>query len=142
MFWRTVGRLVLIPIAFLLAAAAAAFVAVTLGLEHLTQATYSPDDPSGTVDAAFDILSQGATLLAGLSIVPALAVVVIGEVARIRSWLYYVVGGGLALAAVPLLGQLAETGALGSPPAALLQVLATAGFSGGLVYWLVAGRNA
>jgi hypothetical protein len=28
------------------------------------------------------------------------------------------------------------------PPAALWQVLATAGFAGGIVYWLIAGRTA
>ena len=73
--------------------------------------------------------------------VPALLAVIVGEVARIRSALYWVPAGGLAIAAAPFLLRLsspATTGAL--PSTALLQLLATAGFAAGLVYWLLAGR--
>jgi hypothetical protein len=68
--------------------------------------------------------------------------VVIGEVARIRSIAYYVVGGGIALAAIPLLARYGQGGTIASPDAIVWQVFATAGFAAGFVYWLIAGRNA
>lgn len=141
MFWKTVGRLILVPLAFILAMAASAFVAVTLGLEKITHAMHGTEQGIETIEAYSDLLIRGWDLVAGLSILPALAVVVIGEVARIRSWLYYMVGGGLALASIPLLARLGQSPAE-MPPATLWQVLATAGFVGGIVYWLVAGRRA
>lgn len=139
---RPLGRLILIPIAFLIAAAAAGFVLVTLGLERVTHALHGRERAPDTIEAMLDLAWQGALLASSLTILPALAVVVIGEVARIRSWLYYVVGGGLALAAIPLLARLGQEGPLVLPPATIWQVFASAGFAGGLAYWLVAGRNA
>lgn len=142
MFWRTVGRLVLVPVAFLLAAIAAAAVVLTLGLERITHAMTGTPEGAAIVEFYANILLAGLDLMAGVSIVPALAVVIIGEVAGIRSWLYYVIGGGLALASIPFLAGLGHAGPDAMPPAALWQVLATAGFAGGLVYWLLAGRRA
>ena len=67
---------------------------------------------------------------------------IVGEVARIRGALYYVVGGGIALAVVPCLTRIGKpVGVLELSPV-VWQVLATAGFAGGFVYWLLAGRNA
>ena len=48
----------------------------------------------------------------------------------------------LALAAVPLLARVQQSGGFGMPEHAVWQVFATAGFAGGFVYWLIAGRNA
>ncbi|MBJ7019351.1 hypothetical protein, partial [Vibrio cholerae] len=62
-------------------------------------------------------------------------------VARIRSWLYYMVGGGVALAIIPLLARV-DPGTMTYALPALWHVFATAGSAGGLVYWLPAGRNA
>ena len=76
------------------------------------------------------------------TLIPALLVVIIGEIARIRAAIYYVVGGGLSLAAMPLLARMSESGNVVIPETTVLQVFATAGFAGGFVYWLVAGRNA
>jgi hypothetical protein len=58
--------------------------------------------------------------------------------------LYYVAAGGLSLAAMPLLAHFGPGGAGigGAPDQVVWQVFATAGFAGGFVYWLVAGRNA
>jgi hypothetical protein len=142
MFWRTLGRLILLPIAALIAAVTSLFVLLTLGLEKLTHATFDKVGGPETVGTFFGIFAQGIDLAAGLTIVPALALVIIGEVARIRSWLYYVAGGGLALAAIPLLGGISQTEAFVIPAATVWQVFATAGFAGGFVYWLLAGRNA
>jgi hypothetical protein len=68
--------------------------------------------------------------------------VIVGEVARFRSALYYVVGGGLSIALVPLLVRLADPAQVLGLSSTVWQVLATAGFAGGFVYWLLAGRNA
>jgi glucose dehydrogenase len=63
-------------------------------------------------------------------------------VARIRGSIYYVVGGGAALALVPLMSRLHQPMAVLDLSPVVWQVLATAGFAGGFVYWLLAGRNA
>lgn len=143
MFWRTVGRLILIPIAFLIAVAIAGGILVTLGLEHLTHAIHGRNpDGAEVAETMIDVVWRGSLLMSGLSILPALAVVVIGEIGRIRSWLYYMVGGGLALAIVPLMAQGGDISQISDLPPIVWQVFATAGFAGGLVYWLIAGRRA
>lgn len=142
MVWRTVGRMILIPVALLLAGLTAAFVIMTLGLEHVTRALHDQNAGEEAVVSMFDLAQQMTVLASGLSILPALLVIIAGEVGRIRSWLYYVVGGGLALASVPLLTRLSQNEGFVVPPTTVWQVLATAGFAAGLMYWLVAGRNA
>ncbi|MGD9785052.1 MAG: hypothetical protein AB7E80_08965 [Hyphomicrobiaceae bacterium] len=142
MVWRTLGRLLWVPVAFLLAAATAGLVLFTLGLERITQATQGRWQDGDTVASLIDLVMQGYGLLSGLTLVPALAVAIIGEVARIRSSLYYILGGGLALVAIPLLAGYGAQGRLELPAATVWQVLATAGFAGGWVYWLLAGRRA
>ncbi|MGD9670906.1 MAG: hypothetical protein AB7U75_17995 [Hyphomicrobiaceae bacterium] len=142
MVWRVVGRLILIPIAALIAGLIGGLVLVTLGLERITQATQGRWQDSDTIGGLYELLVQGHLLVSGLTLIPALAVVIIGEVARIRSMLYYVLGGGLALVAVPLLARYGEADATSALPTAVWQVFATAGFAGGWTYWLIAGRNA
>ena len=142
MFWRTVGRIIVVALAFFIAAAAAAVVLLTLGLERITGALHRMAPSDAVVATMFDLVNQGLALTAGLSILPALLVVVIGEIARIRSVVYYVAGGGAALASAPLLARVEQTGALALPEQAVWQVFATAGFAGGFLYWLIAGRNA
>jgi hypothetical protein len=142
LFWRTIGRLILIPIAFVLAALTAGAIVVTLGLEHFTQAMHGSAPGEEAVVRTFDIMQQLAALTSGLSIIPALTVIIVGEVGRIRSWLYYMLGGGVALASAPFLANLTANEALVVPASTVWQVLATAGFAGGVMYWLVAGRNA
>lgn len=142
MFWRALGRLILVPIAFLAAAAIATLVAVTLGLERITHAIQGKGEGALGIEGLVDLLLEGRLLASGLTLLPALAVVIVGEVARIRSSVFYIVGGGAALAAIPLIARLGETEGLVLPAAAVWQVLATAGFAGGFVYWLLAGRRA
>ncbi|MFA9442257.1 MAG: hypothetical protein ACERIG_01550 [Hyphomicrobium sp.] len=142
MFWSTVGRFVVIPIALLIAALVSGFVLFTLGLERITgvlQGNRSGDD---VIVAMFDLTQQGLLLATGLTLIPALVVVIVGEIARIRSAIYYVAGGGLALAAMPMLARMTESGNVVIPETTVWQVFATAGFAGGFVYWLIAGRNA
>lgn len=140
MVLKTIGRLIWVPIAFLIAACAAMFVLVTLGLETFTHAIHRLDE-ADTVTAAFDVAWQGTIIASGATLIPALLVVIIGEVARIRSWLYYLVGGGVSLAIIPLLARV-DPGTMTYSLPALWHVFATAGFAGGFVYWLLAGRNA
>ncbi len=144
MFWKTVGRMILIPVALLFAAAAAIFVLFTLGLERITVALHQRAEvDEDMVQAMFDLMNQGLLLTTGLTVIPVLLVVFVGEIARIRSVIYYVVGGGLALAAVPLVARYGQGGsAMPDPDQLVWQVFATAGFAGGFVYWLLAGRNA
>jgi hypothetical protein len=141
-FWRTVGRIIVVSFAFLLATLAVVFVLVTLGLEPVTGELHRLGADGDFVSTSLSLMDQGLALLAGLSIIPALLVIFVGEIGRVRSLLYYVAGGGAALAAVPLLARLQQAGAFVVPEQTVWQVFATAGFAGGLVYWLIAGRNA
>ena len=142
MLLTTVGRLIWVPIAFLLAGAAAALVLVSLGLERITQAVHGRGSETDSLAALFDLVRQALLLTSGLTLLPALLLVIVGEVARIRSSLYYIIGGGAALAVVPLLARIGQTGGSLVPPTVVWQVFATAGFVGGWVYWLLAGRRA
>jgi hypothetical protein len=76
---------------------------------------------------------------------PAALVVAISEVLRMRSFIYYGVGGALvALASYygsDISVQLENTTDV-PPVANALQLAAAAGILGGLAYWLIAGRNA
>lgn len=147
MILSTLGRLVWVPIAFVVSAVGTAFFLVMIAKERIFEAISGRGPESVSLMAMLDLLMQGRMLLSGLTVIPAVLVVIVGEVARIRSSLYYIVGGGLALAAVPLLaryGQAAPGASLQSliPPTLVWQVFATAGFLGGWVYWFLAGRNA
>lgn len=142
MFWSTVGRFIVIPIALLIAALVSGFVLFTLGLERITGALQGNRSGDDVIVAMFDLTQQGLLLASGLTLIPALVVVIVGEIARIRSAIYYVAGGGLALAAMPMLARMTESGNVVIPETTVWQVFATAGFAGGFVYWLIAGRNA
>jgi len=142
-FLRTAGRLlIVIPFALLMATLATVFVIVTLGMERVTAFLHLNPIDSQDPERIFAAMDQGLMLLASITFIPALLIVIVGEIARIRSWVYYVAGGGLALAAIPLLARYGQYGAGSGPEVGVWQVLATAGFAGGLVYWLIAGRNA
>ena len=143
----TLGRLIWVPVAFLISTAGTAFFLVMIAKERVFEAMSGRGPDSASLMAIIDLMHQGHLLLSGLTVIPAVLVVVVGEVARIRSSLYYIVGGGLAFAAVPLLaryGQSAPGANLSTllPPTLVWQVFATAGFLGGWVYWFLAGRNA
>ncbi|WP_439543641.1 hypothetical protein [Hyphomicrobium sp.] len=140
MVLRTIGRIIWVPLSFVIAAALAMLVLVTLGLETITHAVHNLDE-ADTISAAYDVVWQGSIIASGATLIPALLVVIAGEVARIRSWLYYMIGGGVALAVIPLLAKV-DTGTMTYALPALWHVFATAGFAGGLAYWLLAGRNA
>jgi hypothetical protein len=138
---RVIGRVFMVPIGLLLAAAAALFVLLTLGQERLVQGTRGDGDPFDLVRALWGLLPLAKVAITPQAWIAPILLVIVGEVARIRSSLYYIVGGGATLAALPVLAQIGA-GTLGLPPSTVWQVFATAGFAGGLIYWLIAGRNA
>lgn len=147
MFFSTVARLIWVPIAFSISAAGTVFFLVMIAKERIVEAMAGRGPDSASLGAIIDLMRQGHLLLSGLTIIPALLVVIVGEVARIRSSLYYIIGGGLAFAAVPVLARYGQAGPGASmatimPATLVWQVFATSGFLGGWVYWFLAGRNA
>jgi hypothetical protein len=139
---RALGRIFLLPIAFVLAAVATLFVVFSLGQERVVQAISARGPDEVPVDAIMDVLALALRFASVHTLVPALLLVIVGEAARIRSAVYYIVGGGVALAIVPLLTRAGQPATVLELAPAVWQVLATAGFAGGFVYWLLAGRNA
>lgn len=133
-------RLIIVPIGFLVAVIVAIVVGVTLGTERITHAMAGRGDTS--IREIAGLFQESLVLFSALTIVPAVLVIIVGEVARIRTVYYYVLGGGASLAAVPLIARLGELGTTSLPGTAVWQVFATAGFMGGLVYWMIAGRSA
>jgi hypothetical protein len=138
---RALGRIILLPIAFVLAAAVTLFVIFSLGQERVVQ-TLSARSGEIPFDAIFDIVAKALRFATVYTLVPALLLIIVGEAARIRSALYYIVGGGIALAVVPLLVGVGQATTAPEFSAVAWQVLGTAGFAGGFVYWLLAGRTA
>ena len=95
---------------------------------------------------SFFVASFFATSLVGaVAFLPALIVVVFAEIARMRSFLYYGVGGaliGLASYFGSDISVRLENTTDVAPVNNALQLAAAAGIIGGLAYWLIAGRNA
>jgi hypothetical protein len=122
----------------------AAMVRLSLGLERITSVAHGRGDDATIIITLLELLRQAHLLSTGLTLIPAMLVIIVGEVARIRSALFYILGGGAALAALPLLARIGTAGGTGgiAPPSLLWQVFATAGFAAGGLYWVLAGRKA
>ncbi len=143
--WRAIGRIIIIPIAFVISALVAIFILFTLGLERLTHVTGGQlvdFENLGQTFLIWDQAIQALSIVSGLTIAPALLAILVGELARIRSAIYYIVAGGLAIIAIPLLAGVAAPDATNQLIPAAWPVFATAGFAAGGVYWLLAGRSA
>jgi hypothetical protein len=136
---RTLGRLILVPLALLVAAAAAMMTLVSLGQERVTHAMRGADADVAVFGFFEVFLKIGLVLLNAQTLLLPFLVVVAGEVARIRSAAYYVASFGALAALIPLLGKIDPT-TPGAVP--VWAIFATAGFAGGFVYWLLAGRSA
>ena len=142
MFWRVLGRLIMVPLGFILATVMAVFILFSLGLERVTQTVHSRNVDVEAWFSMLNLAQETIVLFSTFTVIPAILLVIVGEVARIRSSVYYIVGGGAVLAAWPLMNRF---GAIGQDPtklADLWTVFATAGFAAGFIYWLVAGRRA
>ena len=145
--WRTLARvLLLIPFGFILATLTAVAVILFLGYEQIAEASsFGTDDAETMIDGWINVVGEARILTAYLSamtILPGLILVIVGEVAGIRSAIFYVVGAGVALAAMPLLYDISTAGPISETAMEVWPKFATAGFAGGLVYWLIAGRTA
>ena len=77
-----------------------------------------------------------------LTLAPAIIAIVVSELARIRSPLYYIIAGGLAAAVMPLIAAPQEAAQNTTYTTPYFTIMATAGFAAGLIYWLFAGRRA
>jgi hypothetical protein len=143
--FRYVFRMLWVVTAFCIAAGIALAVLLALGGlwvgDELRAA--APHDPMLQQGApVFGIVVFAGTVTRALTALPALVAVVAGEVLRLRSWMYYVLAGGASLAVVPLLAapQGADLTAIAASP--YMPIFAAAGFAGGFIYWLLAGRRA
>ena len=106
---RALGRIILLPIAFVLAAVATLFVVFSLGQERVVQAMTRRAARTRSRSAPIlDMVGLALRFASVHTLVPALLLVIVGEAARIRSAVYYIVGGGVALAVVPLLTRLGQ----------------------------------
>ncbi len=144
MIARLIGRVIVVAIAFALALLVSFMILAYLGGQLLTE-TLAQEYGDVLNDGALDFIGFIGfviELYPAITLLPAVLVVVIGEIGRIRSWMYYVLAGGLASLMVPLLYVSTYAAERDMPSAAFLVIFATAGFGGGLLYWLMAGRKA
>jgi hypothetical protein len=145
MILRTFFRMIWVVIAFFLSALAALAVLFALGAiwagDELRAA--APDDPLIRDGAPiFGMVLFAGTVGPALTALPALIAAVAGEVLRVRSWMYYVLAGGLSLAAIPILAAPEATELPAVLASHAITIFATAGFAGGFLYWLLAGARA
>jgi hypothetical protein len=145
MITRTIFRTLWVVLAFFIAAGVALAVLFALGAlwvgDDLRAA--APNDPLLRHGAPV----VGAVLFAGrvgpaLTVLPALIAVVVGEVLKLRSSIYYVLAGGASLAAIPILGAPRSSDLSATLGSHTMTIFATAGFAGGFVYWVLAGARA
>jgi hypothetical protein len=136
-----IGRLFVILFAFLFACLAAGMIVVGAVLfPEFTDLGSGPIDPS----ALNVVLGFGFIFISGFALLPALIVVLITEAFYIRGVLAYAVGGGLV-------GLACYLGLIPFDPETMhfdgivrrhLEIMTGAGIVAGLIYWLIAGRNA
>ena len=136
------GRIIVILFALLLAIVAAG---ITLAI-GIVAPDWAGVDADPIERLSFFIVSFFATSFVGtVAFLPALLAIVIGEATRLRNFLYYGVGGavvGLASYYGTNISVRLENTTDVAPVTNALQLAAAAGIIGGLVYWLIAGRNA
>src|SRR6516165_380118 len=130
-----IGRLVVILIGFLASCLVGGMIVVgALLFPEFSDLGAGPVD-EGTIDVLFG---------SGFALLPALVIVAITEAFYIRSALAYAVGGGLV-------GLACYLGLVPFHPETLqfdgivrrhLEIMTGAGIVAGVIYWLIAGRNA
>jgi hypothetical protein len=136
-----IGRLLLILLGFIAASLVAGAIVVGAVLfPALSDFADGPIDPS----ALNIVLGFGFIFVSGFALLPALIVVAITEAFYIRSALAYAVGGGVV-------GLACYLGLVPFDPGTMrfdgiirrhLEIMTGAGIVAGLVYWMIAGRNA
>jgi hypothetical protein len=142
---RIIFRAILVVVAFCVAMAVSLVVLFGLGAIWAGNELSAAAPQESVVQHAapiFGMVLFAGTVTPALNALPGLIAVVAGEVLRIRSWMYYVLAGGVALAAIPILAATEPAdlpGIIGSP---YTTIFVAAGFAGGFVYWLLAGSRA
>jgi hypothetical protein len=136
-----IGRLFVILIGFLAACLVAGMIVVGAVLfPEFSDLGAGPID-QGTLDI---ILGFGFIFISGFALLPALIIAAVTEAFYIRSSLAYAVGGGLV-------GLACYLGLVPFDPGTMrfegivrrhLEIMTGAGIVAGLVYWMIAGRNA
>jgi len=142
---RAIGRIIVVAIGFVLAMMTSLIMLVLIGGRELGSAyveTQDLDPAFATVMDVWGVVLFAAALGPALTVLPALAAIIIGEVARIRSAIYYVLAGGAALLALPLLYATGDGITWAAPNARYMIIFSASGFVAGFVYWLIAGRRA
>ncbi len=137
MLARLAARLLLAPLGFVCGALAACGVLLLMAADDVASALQMPGD---VMLMGYDVSVSLVTivlLFAPLIGAPAIAAVLIAEMFSIRSWPYHAIAGAAAAALPWSLLPASFDGQIFAAP----QILA-AGFVGGLVHWLVAGRSA
>jgi hypothetical protein len=136
-----IGRLFVVFFAFLLACfAAGAIVVVAVLYPEFSDLGVGEVDQS----AVNVVLGFGFIFISGFALLPALIVVLITETFSIRGVLTYAVGGAIVGAAcyLGLTPFDTQTMQFDGIVRRHLEIMTGAGIVAGLVYWLVAGRNA
>jgi hypothetical protein len=136
-----IGRLIVIFFGFLAACLVAGIIVASAVLfPDLSDIGAAPID-----QGAFDIVvGFGFIFISGFALLPAMIIAVITEAFHIRSVLAYAVGGGLV-------GLACYLGLVPFDPDTLrfegivrrhLEIMTGAGIVAGVIYWMIAGRNA
>ena len=135
-----IGRLFAVVFGFL-AACLVASIVVLWAIFFPEMSDVSLDVDQGAINM---VLGFGFILVSGFALLPAAIIALITEVFSIRRILAYAVGGGLAglfcyLGFIPFdTVNMTFNGIVRRH----LEVMVGAGILGGVVYWLIAGRNA
>jgi len=136
-----IGRLIVIFFGFLAACfVGGMIVAVALLFPEFADLGAGPVD-QGAIDI---LLGFGFIFVSGFALVPAAVIVAITEALYIRSALAYAAGGGLVglacyLGLVPFHSDTLQFEGIVRRH---LEIMTGAGIVAGIVYWLIAGRNA
>ena len=136
-----IGRLFVILFAFLAACMVAGIIVIVAVLfPEFSDFAGGPIDP----DAFNMLLGFGFIFLSGFALLPAMIVVLITEAFHIRSVLAYALGGGVVGLAcyLGLIPFDTETLHFNGIVRRHLEIMTGAGIVAGLVYWMIAGRNA
>jgi hypothetical protein len=135
-----IGRLFVILFAFLASCLVAGMIVV--GAVLFPEFT---DLGIGNIDPAINVIvGLGFIFISGFALLPATIVALITEAFAIRSVLVYAIGGALVGAAcyLGLIPFDTETMHFDGIIRRHLEIMTGAGIVAGLVYWLIAGRNA
>jgi hypothetical protein len=136
-----IGHLFAILFGFLAASLAAGMIVVGAVLfPEVSDLGTRPIDQSG-LDV---VIGFGFIFISGFALLPALIIALITEAFSIRSILAYAVGGGFVGLAcyLGLVPFHPETMSFEGIVRRYLEIMTGAGIVAGLVYWMIAGRNA